>query len=818
MGKLVESSQWEEDLYQIETADPVEGGPDGVSNKQAKQLGGRTRYLKAQVEQSQSGLAQHVAAADPHTQYATKSDLAARLAALVGQSPQTLDTLKELADALGNDPNFATTIANQLGLKAPINSPVFTGTPKGPTQPQFDNTTLLATTAFVQGALGNFRNQIGLSAATTLNATAWGNAYTLFGGSPYNVTLPPLSSGVNGAAIRFSNIGSTAYTLVGAGSDSIFNGTTSSTLVLNPGDTVTLVSSGVWVMFGGSMSLLASGALTGPGWRTQSQFDSSTKLATTAFVQRALGNFSVIKLVQGTNTTLDSTAFGSAIQIGGASCTITLPSGTGVQPGSTIRFYAQGAVGATYTIQATGGAFIYAPGAGMGVSNTTLTLNSNDTVELTNRSGNEWDVTGGSWIISNEAVTLGPNANGTTASAGDNSTRLATTAFVKQAGESYSSIQGIAATASLNSGHVGTFIWAYGAGITLTLPPAAGVPNGATITIGTPGGVTIKSNASETITNQYGAGSNTLALNAGEQAQFVSNGGAWYLSSYTTVLGTTPAAGDNSTKLATTAFVQQAIRTRLTQNVTFYVSTSTGNDSNNGLSSGAAFATIQRAWDVIKQAYDLNGYVATISVASGTYTSGLNAAGQMVGNTLGTSGVIIVGNSATIIVGASLYCFNASQGARYTIQGFTMQSSGSSANAIQLTDPSSSIVVGPGNTFGTFTSGTHMNCSGGQISVQANYTISGGAAYHILASNPGSTTGYQPGLTVTVTGTPTFSQQFAVSQFLGLINAAGTTFSGSATGTRYLATINGVINTNGGGASFFPGSAAGSTSSGGIYA
>lgn len=37
---------------------------------------------------------------------------------LVGAAPETLDTLNELATALGNDPNFATTIANQIGKKA----------------------------------------------------------------------------------------------------------------------------------------------------------------------------------------------------------------------------------------------------------------------------------------------------------------------------------------------------------------------------------------------------------------------------------------------------------------------------------------------------------------------------------------------------------------------------------------------------------------------------------------------------------------------------------------------------------------------------
>ncbi|EED8560321.1 TPA: prophage tail fiber N-terminal domain-containing protein [Salmonella enterica subsp. enterica serovar Agoueve] len=43
------------------------------------------------------------------------------LAALVGSSPDALDTLNELAAALGNDPNFATTITNALAGKQPLN-------------------------------------------------------------------------------------------------------------------------------------------------------------------------------------------------------------------------------------------------------------------------------------------------------------------------------------------------------------------------------------------------------------------------------------------------------------------------------------------------------------------------------------------------------------------------------------------------------------------------------------------------------------------------------------------------------------------------
>ena len=143
MANLPETPQWEDGIYQIEVSDPVLGGPDGISNRQAKQLAKRTSYLKQQVEKGGADLAAHIAAADPHTQYATKASptftgtptaptpansdnskklattefVAKALAALAGSAPETLDTLKELADALGNDPNFATTVLNKLAEK-----------------------------------------------------------------------------------------------------------------------------------------------------------------------------------------------------------------------------------------------------------------------------------------------------------------------------------------------------------------------------------------------------------------------------------------------------------------------------------------------------------------------------------------------------------------------------------------------------------------------------------------------------------------------------------------------------------------------------
>jgi hypothetical protein len=61
------------------------------------------------------------------TQIATTAFVKAVIAALVDSAPGTLDTLNELAAALGDDPNFATTVTNALGAKAPIANPTLTG-------------------------------------------------------------------------------------------------------------------------------------------------------------------------------------------------------------------------------------------------------------------------------------------------------------------------------------------------------------------------------------------------------------------------------------------------------------------------------------------------------------------------------------------------------------------------------------------------------------------------------------------------------------------------------------------------------------------
>ncbi|EMW6552292.1 phage tail protein [Citrobacter werkmanii] len=187
-------------------------------------------------------MAKHLAAVDPHSQYAPKDSptltgmpktptppagnnstliastafVQAAILALIGGAPATLDTLKEIAAAINNDPNFSTTINNALALKAPLASPALTGTPTAPTAAQTVNNTQIATTAFVKAAIAGL---VGSSpeALDTLNelATALGNdpnfattvMNALAGKQPLDATLTNLSGKSVSALLQYLGLG-----------------------------------------------------------------------------------------------------------------------------------------------------------------------------------------------------------------------------------------------------------------------------------------------------------------------------------------------------------------------------------------------------------------------------------------------------------------------------------------------------------------------------------------------------------------------------------------------------------------------------------
>jgi hypothetical protein len=73
-------------------------------------------------------LAPTAAAGTNNTQIATTAYADAAVAALVDGAPALLNTLNELAAAINDDASFTSTITTSIGLKAPLESPTFTGT------------------------------------------------------------------------------------------------------------------------------------------------------------------------------------------------------------------------------------------------------------------------------------------------------------------------------------------------------------------------------------------------------------------------------------------------------------------------------------------------------------------------------------------------------------------------------------------------------------------------------------------------------------------------------------------------------------------
>ncbi|HGX8750997.1 TPA: phage tail protein [Escherichia coli] len=201
-------------------------------------------------------MAKHLAAPDPHSQYAPKESptltgtpkaptpaegnnttqiattafVQAALLALINGAPATLDTLKEIAAAINNDPKFSTTINNALALKAPLSSPALTGTPTAPTAAQSVNNTQIATTAFVKSAIAAMVGSAP-AALDTLNelAAALGNdpnfattmLNALAGKQPLDNTLTNLSGKDVAGLLAYLGLGEAAKRGVGTGENQI---------------------------------------------------------------------------------------------------------------------------------------------------------------------------------------------------------------------------------------------------------------------------------------------------------------------------------------------------------------------------------------------------------------------------------------------------------------------------------------------------------------------------------------------------------------------------------------------------------------------
>ncbi|MHA0813284.1 phage tail protein [Citrobacter sp. W5] len=159
--------------------------------------------------------ADHIAASSHAVKKAVKAardETEKQIEELVDNAPASLDTLKKIADAINNDPDFFNTLNAVLALKAPLNDPAFTGIVTVPTPPLSVINQQVANTEFVHAAVAAL---VGSSpeALDTLAelAQALGNdpnfattmLNALSGKQPLNQILTSLS-GLNSAANKLA--------------------------------------------------------------------------------------------------------------------------------------------------------------------------------------------------------------------------------------------------------------------------------------------------------------------------------------------------------------------------------------------------------------------------------------------------------------------------------------------------------------------------------------------------------------------------------------------------------------------------------------
>jgi hypothetical protein len=277
------------------------------------------------------------------------------------------------------------------------------------------------------------------------------------------------------------------------------------------------------------------------------------------------------------------------------------------------------------------------------------------------------------------------------------------------------------------------------------------------------------------------------------------------------------------------AALRRLYRIPVTADMTIYVNPTTGNDSNDGLSPSTAFLTIQAAINNVYYVYDWHNHGCTIQLADGTYN--YSVANGYAANFNGTPfgmepfQLTLQGNAASpgnvIINATNANCLQVFGQGTLTVTGVTFTATGTIAGI--TTNQGLGLVANNGawvyinNCHFGSCGQTQVSCiDGSVVVVQAGATsnFTGNTQTSLYVAVGGQL--WLQGATMNVTGL-TVSDAFIFAQECGTCNGITATFIGSATGSRYNVFANGVIQTGGGGATYFPGSAAGITGSGGQY-
>lgn len=259
-------------------------------------------------------------------------------------------------------------------------------------------------------------------------------------------------------------------------------------------------------------------------------------------------------------------------------------------------------------------------------------------------------------------------------------------------------------------------------------------------------------------------------------------------------------------------------RTLLASNQSYYVNCSTGSNSNSGASS-SPFADPVHAYQVAQQTLDLGGqWIVTVNLASNCSGVQWTFVGPLVGAT-GPGSFVITGTgqfSPVVTGAASGFAFQTQADAAITVT--TLNCVPGTGGGCLLANNG---VIADNNLSFTLNGGASLFDAAGPRSLilTGPFEISSGsAAINIVAVSEDHAQLVFNGA-LTMSGGPTWTTAFAQSDLGGMIDGTGFTFSGGIpTGPRFSAISNGIVFSGIGGcpASFWPGSTAGTTSSGGV--
>ncbi len=281
------------------------------------------------------------------------------------------------------------------------------------TAAQFNATKRAASTAFVQRALGNV-SAAATGAARTLVAADAGKAQGVTGNG--TITLPLISAVSDGATFHLQAEVASGVSYVGRSGSDLFilaGATSGDPIPMYPGETLSVAartSDSRWVIIGGSAASSASVPVA-----LAPQFDNSSKDASTAFVQRALGNFASVNASYATRTLVAADA--GKLQGINASQVITLPLANSVPAGAAFNIFAIFPAGTASILRQSSDVISWG-----GVDSISAVLNVSDSVVVASDGVGAWSVVGGS------ATKVTALANQF-----DDSTKASSTAFIRRA-------------------------------------------------------------------------------------------------------------------------------------------------------------------------------------------------------------------------------------------------------------------------------------------------------------------------------------------------------------------------------------------------